>query len=233
MPELIPRAPDNPDFARVIELRQLREARRPSTSTSRQPRPRRARSRGCSGRARSGGCVSPGVQAVLPGQALSGNGISGLGQIVGQLGGPTKNVFVYSNGIATDLGHLGVSSKLGPYPTGINDSGQIVGDYYPPVGAMHAFIYTGGVLQDLGTFGGYSSTANSINNNGVTVGNSDRSVGPAHAFLYDGIMHDLGALGDGLEQRRRRQDRRTRSSAIRSSRASITPFCIPAARCST
>jgi probable HAF family extracellular repeat protein len=61
----------------------------------------------------------------------------------------------------------------------------------------HAFLYSGGVMRDLGTLGGSRSGANAINNADKVVGFSLMSDdAAAHPFLYsDGVMRDLGTLG--------------------------------------
>jgi probable HAF family extracellular repeat protein len=69
-----------------------------------------------------------------------------------------------------DLGTLGGAHSFG---WGINDSGQVVGSSATATGEMHAFLWTDGVMQDLGTFlGGYYSSALGINNSGQVVGYS-------------------------------------------------------------
>jgi probable HAF family extracellular repeat protein len=95
----------------------------------------------------------------------------------------------------TDLGTLGGASSQA---NGINDSGQVVGYAYTPSGSTHAFLYSGGIMTDLGTLpGGTQSVAYGINASGQVVGYSSiDSSGDDHAFLYSGgVMKDLGTLG--------------------------------------
>jgi probable HAF family extracellular repeat protein len=62
-------------------------------------------------------------------------------------------------------------------------------------------LYSGAVMNDLGTFGGAQSTAYGINNLGQVVGGAYTSGSREHAFLYRaGVMTDLGTLG-GYESR--------------------------------
>ena len=68
--------------------------------------------------------------------------------------------------------------------------------------SAHAFLYSGGSMQDLGTLpGGTTSYAYGINDNGQVVGYADVEYGDYgsgdHAFLYsDGVMQDLNNLID-------------------------------------
>jgi probable HAF family extracellular repeat protein len=61
---------------------------------------------------------------------------------------------------------------------------------------FHAFVYSGGLMTDIGSFGGYSGALD-INNIGQVVGYASDSVGGyAHAFVYrDGIMTEINPFG--------------------------------------
>jgi len=62
--------------------------------------------------------------------------------------------------------------------------------------AQHAFLYSGGTLTDLGTFGGTNSYPGAINNSGQVVGSAQTVAKTYHAFLYSGgTLGDLGTLG--------------------------------------
>ena len=82
----------------------------------------------------------------------------------------------------------------------INDTGQVVG-YSGTITSSqedaHAFLYSGGQMQDLGTLDStYNySVARGINASGQVVGSSKISSGEYRAFLYSGgQMKDLGTL---------------------------------------
>ena len=59
------------------------------------------------------------------------------------------------------------------------------------------FLYSDGVMTDIGTLGGSNSSGTGINARGQIVGSSDSAADPyGRAFLYsNGVMTDLGTLG--------------------------------------
>lgn len=90
----------------------------------------------------------------------------------------------------TDLGTLSGSNSA--KAADINRVGQIVG-----TSANHAFLWSNGVMTDLGTLGGGVSMAYSINDSGVVVGEASTASGEMHAFVWqNGVMKDLGVAGE-------------------------------------
>ncbi len=92
----------------------------------------------------------------------------------------------------TDLGTLGGDTSVA---YGINNSGQVTGYSTMSTGPNRAFLYSGGVMKNLGVFAGHegaSSAGYAINDSGQVTGD-----GGGHAFLYSaGTMTDLGDLGN-------------------------------------
>ena len=78
----------------------------------------------------------------------------------------------------------------------MNDFGDVVGSSASPEGFLHAFVWTGGTMQDLGTLGGSSSSAYGINSSGDIVGCSYiPEAQNSHAFLWKGGgLLDLNSL---------------------------------------
>ncbi len=65
-------------------------------------------------------------------------------------------------------------------------------------GDQHAFLYSEGSIQDIGTLEGTWSYAYGVNNSGQVVGYSETASGMPHAFLYSaGNMQDLGTFAGG------------------------------------
>jgi probable HAF family extracellular repeat protein len=78
----------------------------------------------------------------------------------------------------------------------ITADGKVAGTIDVPGGALHAFLYDGKKMIDLGTMGGTGSEATGLNQRGQVVGWA-YAKGWSQAFLYDGDggMHDLGNFG--------------------------------------
>jgi probable HAF family extracellular repeat protein len=99
----------------------------------------------------------------------------------------------------TDLGTLGGNFSSA---SGINISGQVVGNSSTAAGDTHAYIYNDGTgMVDLGTLGGNFSGGAGINNFGQAVGFAHEVGNSIGAFLYsNGVMSDLGNLGGNNSQ---------------------------------
>ena len=169
----------------------------------------------------------------LPGGFTSfGYALNEVGVVIGQsengkidplIGFPELHAVVWLNGHIVDLGSFGGNESN---PADINDIGQVVGGalnlipdpfsntfaggtlFYPATTQLHAFLWEGGRLQDLGTLGGPDSFAALINDRGQIAGQSftDYTPNPGnggqptqHPFFWEnGRMTDVGTLGGAL-----------------------------------
>ena len=136
--------------------------------------------------------------------------INDEGQVVGGSGfcttpafGPLEHALLWENGRTIDLGSLG--GTYDNLATAINDRGQVVGWSDLPgdtfkkgnfTGTTHSFLWQDGVMTDLGTLPGDSSTyAYGINDAGQAVGQSCDASGNCQAFLWqNGTMTDLNTI---------------------------------------
>lgn len=105
--------------------------------------------------------------------------------------------FILKHGTVTDLGTLNGPTGQFTVPARINASGKVTGWSVLGSGQQRAFLYSDGIMRDLGTLGGENSVGNAINDPGMVVGSSEFGSGDArHAFAYwHGTMTDLGTLG--------------------------------------
>lgn len=118
--------------------------------------------------------------------------------------------FIASKTLAADCGKAGIGitaiPTLGGSVNAMNAGGQVTGDLRLSTGASHAFLFSGGNMQDLGTLGGFISSGIGINGAGQVVGvaatepvydpETGRNTEYNRAFLYTGsAMLDLGTLG--------------------------------------
>lgn len=143
------------------------------------------------------------------GTESEGFAVNSSGQVTGwaDVGNAQKtsfqqHAFLYSDGKMKDLGTLpGGSSSFGVgindgWGRGRNNEVQITGYSSTASGFDHAFLYSDGIMEDLGTLpGGRSSIGNAVNQSGEVAGYSAISVENSHAFLYShGGLQDLGTL---------------------------------------
>ncbi len=116
-------------------------------------------------------------------------------------GNQINRAFLFENGKFEDLGTLGGFSAAA---TIINDAGQIAGasdtttTIDPTLGFVphHAYLWTNGVMKDLGTLGGGLSIAFALNAKGAVAGFSTLTGEQhTHAFLWQsGAITDLGVV---------------------------------------
>jgi probable HAF family extracellular repeat protein len=131
-------------------------------------------------------------------------GINNSGQIAGTIRRPGDAhavAFIYSTG------NLQIIDGLSTYGdadvTAINANGEITGGFHISESILHAFLYSGGRVIDLGTLSGVSSRGFGLNNSGQVVGGSqvslpllgDPLIFTNHAFIYTGgVMYDLNSM---------------------------------------
>lgn len=117
-----------------------------------------------------------------------GNSVNDLGQVTGtDLGERIPLAFLYSDNALTQIGGYDF------YGNGINNAGQITGS------SGDAYLYSNGVITDLGVLpGGSMSSGQGINNGGEIAGYGDTPTGN-HAFIYEnGKLKDIGVLPGGM-----------------------------------
>lgn len=157
----------------------------------------------------------------LGGDSSFGNAINDYGRVVGDsflpgnpmaYGGFARHGFLYNGSFKTDLGSLG--GMFGSSATGMNNSGQIVGQADLPDGRLRGFFYNSGVLQEIPTPASDYTVAYAINNNGLIVGSmiplgstsqnaftyDTQPFGPHPQFPQFPQFKDIGTLGGNFAQ---------------------------------
>lgn len=127
---------------------------------------------------------------VLP-DGMDAAGINNAGQVVG-----TRNnhAYLWSPSGGIDLGTLGGASSSG---AALNRFGEVTGGALTASGEEHAFIYSKGVMTDLGVIGGGGMTrGTAINDLGQVAGIFHAPGTSWGAFVrQDGRLRDIGNLG--------------------------------------
>jgi probable HAF family extracellular repeat protein len=125
-----------------------------------------------------------GVITPLAGRAA--RAVNDLGEVVGEAAGAPCR---WGADEPSCAGASGVAR-------GVNNLGQVVGELTIGNGKLHAFLWEGFELTDLGTLGGDWSVAYDISDSGQVVGWAENSAGQISAFSWNnGVMTDLGSLG--------------------------------------
>lgn len=118
------------------------------------------------------------------------------GSIVGESYRPVHDTYVYSAFLWMDgFGFVDLGAGEGSRATGINDAGQVVGNFPTGLGYGHPFIWdaTGGFRP---VFTQAAGTASDINNNGEVVGYYRDLSGNNRAYVWTAQtgLTDLGVL---------------------------------------
>jgi probable HAF family extracellular repeat protein len=114
---------------------------------------------------------------------LGAEAINNKGQIagVGQTADGQYRVFLYDKGAVNIYDVPGVFDV-----TGLNDNGQIAGNFHNQQGYTHGYLLRSGTFADIGTLGGNSSYAYGINSSGTIIGDSTDQNNGTYPFIYEG-----------------------------------------------
>lgn len=138
----------------------------------------------------------------LGGHTSTALDINDSGEIVGYslTGGTDSMGWIHQAFRSDGFTMLSIGSS-GSSAGAVNNAGVAVGQMRTENGALHAALYQGEHMTDLGTLDGLNSEALGINERGDVVGTADSHVAETgqhatHAFLYrNGTFFDLGSLG--------------------------------------
>jgi probable HAF family extracellular repeat protein len=141
----------------------------------------------------------------LPGDNSSiGRALNNQGQVVGWsvAGKNLVDSLVATHAFLADHGQLVPLGNFGGRDSqamALNNHGAVVGVASLPSKDKHAFLYSGGKLQDLGVLpGGTYSAASSVNDAGMIAGTAETKEHFLHAVIWKNQkLIDLGTLIDG------------------------------------
>ena len=127
---------------------------------------------------------------------LGAEAINNKGQIAGiaTAANGKEYVYLYDNKTVSAYEMQNVNNV-----TGLNDSGQIIGNYLVNSPTPYAFMLNNGILSDIHALQGTCTDAFAINSNGSVVGSFIGQNYENHAFVYnDGVLTDIsGGSTDG------------------------------------
>jgi probable HAF family extracellular repeat protein len=124
-------------------------------------------------------------------------GINDLGDEVGYYcpgnptcyGSGTFTGFLYNQRTQTVFPIAFPGNAIPTIATGINNSGEIVGFYYPAIGNPQGFLYSNGRFTTIAVPGASGTLPNSINNAGVIAGSFGGPTGIQHGFIATPQTH--------------------------------------------
>ena len=127
--------------------------------------------------------------------------INSLGQIAGYASAPSEfHASIYTPGPqGYTIQDLGVGAGVASKATALNDLGDVAGDLYFGNGITHVFLYSNGVMHDLGVPSDATTVdVTGINNKGQIIGTAS-AFGSKYPFLYsDGKFQNLNLLVDPM-----------------------------------
>ena len=107
----------------------------------------------------------------------------------------TYYAFLYNGTSVQNLGTFLSPAGGNSQPTGINSSGEVVGFAYNSTNSPQAFIYEGGIITDLGQYGGTNSDGYGITDSGMVVGTTTIAQGNSNIDVFTDINNTINDVG--------------------------------------